>query len=91
MGRRMPSLRMRACKVVRFIPRMLAAPFGSGDAPFGLAERAKNVLALSASSSVATRALLALEALNRERRSGVREWLERGLQFRQRNAQFFAG
>src|ERR1700719_4701470 len=27
-GRRMPSLRMRACRVVRFMPRMAAAPRG---------------------------------------------------------------
>src|SRR5712692_2659885 len=27
-GRRMPSLRMRACRVVRFMPRRTAAPLG---------------------------------------------------------------
>src|SRR5208337_2082484 len=51
-GRRMPSLRMRACRVVRFMPRRIAAPRGPAIRHW-VWRRARRICWRSASSKVA--------------------------------------
>src|SRR5271157_4460530 len=75
MGRRMPSLRMRACRVVRFMPRRIAAPRGPAIRHW-VWRRARRMCWRSASSKVAidVEAGGAFEAGAAKR--GVSDWVE---------------